>query len=139
MKKLSQLLYFCLLLSSLSLISPASFAVTLEQVLADQYGAWLLPSDENEKRWLVIHNLATFEQDKVFHIQVLAKAKEAKPWQVKRLAPHMAVSSDALIKDIIKATKGKVHPDVYVGAYQKWLASEEKNVCRTSLLQCLDK
>jgi uncharacterized protein DUF5086 len=120
----------------LALYCSTSFAVTINEVFEYEYGAWLLPEEGNIKRWIVIHNLESAKEDGLFHIEVLGRAKEDEPWQVKRIKRHMAVTPEALVINLVEPTKGKVHPDQYIGEYRAWLKSEEKFICQTSILEC---
>lgn len=113
------------------------WAVTIDEIFADTYGAWELPYDKETKRWAVINNLDSAKEEGIFHIEVLARKKGDEPWQVQRLKYHMAITHEAFIKDLVQPTKGKVHPDSYVGEYRAWLKSTEKAICNKSVLQCL--
>lgn len=113
------------------------WAVTIDEVFADPYGAWELPYDKETKRWVVIHNLDSAKEGSIFHIEVLGRKKGDEPWQVQRLKSHMAITHEAFIKGLVQPTKGKIHPDPYIGEYRAWLKSAEKVVCNTSILQCI--
>lgn len=113
------------------------WAVTIGEIFSDTYGAWELPYEKETKRWVVIHNLDSAKEDGIFHIEVLNRKKSDEPWQVQRLKYHMAITHEAFIKDLVQPTKGKVHPDPYIGEYRNWLKSADKLVCKTSILQCI--
>lgn len=127
-------------LLALVLASPAALAVSLQDVLTDEYGVWSIPADGKIKRWIVIHNLDDARQSQLFHIEILGLKKGQEPWQVMRLQNHMAITADALIKNLIAPKpKGKVYPEAFDNAYDKWLISSPQNICQTSILDCLQK
>jgi hypothetical protein len=102
---------------------------------------WQLPSTARSSRWLVIHYRAAAHLDGIYHIEVLERAIGAPEWQVKHLAPHMAISAAALRASIVKPLKrGGVYPETFNFAYAAWKAQQAQGkslVCESDVLTCL--
>lgn len=127
-------------LLAFALASPLACAVSLQDVLTDNYGVWSLPPEGKLKRWIVIHNLEDARHSQIFHIEVLGLKKGDQPWQVLHLQNHMAVTAEALAKDLTAPkAKGRVYPESFDNAFDKWLVSSPQPVCQTSILDCLQK
>lgn len=134
--KIALIMIFCL-------TSQFAAAVSIEQVYAHKAAIWSLPDDQHVKRWVVIHNLKSAAQDKVFHLEIIARNKGDKVWQVQRLVKHMAVSPQALLADIQRPlNKGAVYPEPFNNAFVLWkkqslTAEPQTMVCQSSILACM--
>ncbi|MDD2775649.1 MAG: DUF5086 family protein [Gallionella sp.] len=104
-------------------------------------GIWSIASTQQEKRWLIIHNLTAAQQSGVYHIEVIGRTKGDPVWKIKHLANHLAMSESALSRSIIAPlTKGAVYPESFENAYSKWQALNNGaggEICQTDVLQCL--
>jgi len=121
------------------LVSANVLAISLDELKGSDYGVWSISPDGDVSRWVVIHNLEDAAKSNVFHIEVLGRKIGDKPWHIIRIKKHLAISSEALLVDLeAKEDKGNVHPDQYIGEYRLWLKSEDKPVCKTSLLECIE-
>jgi hypothetical protein len=89
---------------------------------------------------VVIHNLDEASSSGIYHIEVIAREKGKPKWQIKRQAPHLAITEDALRRSIINPLKsGSVYPEPYEDAFKEWQKSSNAFICDTSVIECLSK
>lgn len=102
--------------------------------------AWILPRAANELRWL---NVIETGPDGILHVEVLGRAPRAKPWTVRHLAAHLAITPEALQASVLKyGSYGSVYPESYYWAKKNWDALAEQGkapVCTTSVMECLNQ
>jgi hypothetical protein len=102
--------------------------------------SWTLDAPQGTERWLAIHAVPT-EQDSSFHVEVMEAAIGDPPWKFHWLAPHMAISEDALRRSIRGPSRRRAdYPETYESAYRSWLvasAAGAAKTCTTAVAQCL--
>jgi hypothetical protein len=102
---------------------------------------WSIGAPSGTVRWLEIHNLEGAKAEGLYHVEVLERRSIDPPWKLKSLAPHMALTEQALRASIVAPFKrGSVYPETYDGAYAKWKSAEAENhafVCKSTVLECL--
>jgi len=102
---------------------------------------WSIAGPSGSVRWLEIHNLDTAKAGGLYHIEVLERRSIDPPWKFKTLAPHMAVTEEALRASAIAPFKrGSVHPGTYDAAFEKWKiaqANSDAFICKTTVIACL--
>ena len=100
-------------------------------------GAWSLDGPQGIKRWLFVHAVPS-DKDPNFHIEVLQAKSDDPAWQFDRLMPHMAISEAALRRSIVGQLKRRPpYPEAYDVAYRSWLESARREVCATTVTECL--
>jgi hypothetical protein len=102
---------------------------------------WSIRSDEGRVRWLEIHNLSSAAADGMFHVEVMERMSADAPSKYKTLAPHMAVTEQALRASLVAPLgKGAVFPEAYDAGYSRWKGAEAAQrafVCKVSVNACL--
>jgi hypothetical protein len=102
---------------------------------------WLLPSTRTTTLWLVIHRSEAGETDGLHHVEVLERRLGAKPWQIRRVAAHMAVRDRALRASILRPlNSGAVYPEAFDYAYAEWQRQRMEGkgfVCESNVIACL--
>lgn len=100
-------------------------------------GLWSLRAPPGRLRWVEIHAQA----GGVYHLEVLERGAADPPWQLRHLAPHLAVTGTALRASIVAPLRrGSVYPESFDSAYAQWRTLEAQGrapVCRTSIERCL--
>ena len=113
-------------------------------LFAHRAGLWSLPAIGDADRWVEIHNLDAARASGIFHVEILSRRHGAPAWQVKHVAPHLAITRAALERSVVKPLKsGAVYPESFDSAYQVWLRDERAGkhpfVCGSSVDQCLKR
>lgn len=120
------------------LCAPAAWAVGLHEHTA---GIWSIESTAQEKRWLIIHNLAEGQRADLYHIEVIARRKGEPVWKIRHLAKHLAIRQAALLRSIRQPlNKGAVYPESFLSAYQQWQQQNNGaggDICQTDVRSCL--
>jgi hypothetical protein len=102
---------------------------------------WEVHGPADKLTWLIIHNLEEAKQTGLFHIEVVARKKNAPKWAVEHVCNHLAITAEALERSVIRPlSSGKVYPESFDSAYAEWrkkAESGEKVICTTSLEDCL--
>ncbi|MCK7510905.1 MAG: DUF5086 domain-containing protein [Desulfobacterales bacterium] len=92
-------------------------------------------------RWIVIHNLDEARGSEIFHIEVIGREKGEAILGRQRIRPHMAVTLEALKRSVIKPLQtGAVYPEPFDDAHAAWekdFDAGKKDVCDTSILECV--
>jgi len=104
---------------------------------------WSITPTEKTERRIVIHNPEEARKSGIFHIEVLGRDRGDAVWQVRRLAPHMAITKAALERSVVAPLeRGAVYPEAYDDAYAGWRRENGGRggaVCRSSVSECLPK
>jgi Domain of unknown function (DUF5086) len=102
---------------------------------------WSIGAPSGSVRWLEIHNLNTAKADGLYHVEVLERRSIDPPWKFNSLAPHMALTEEALRASVVAPFKrGSVHPGTYDSAYATWKTAQAQNqafVCKSTVAACL--
>jgi len=102
---------------------------------------WSIRSDQGKVRWLEIHNLSSAAAEGMFHVEVMERMSADAPSKYKTLAPHMAVTEQALRASLVAPLgKGSVFPEAYDAGYSRWKAADAVKrafVCKVSVNACL--
>ena len=121
-------------------IAVAVIASELPNLQQHAVGIWSVSSNRNEQRWVIIHNLEEAKSSGIYHIEVIKKAKSAPPWAIKHVIAHMAITTDALQRSVLKPlNKGLVYPESFDSGLAKWRAANNGNggaICNTSISAC---
>lgn len=116
-------------------------ATAAESLETHTAGIWAIEPIAGLDRWLVIHNLEESLASGIYHIEVLARPTGEPAWRVDRIAPHMAISAEALQRSIVSPRdKGAVYPESFNDAFRAWQAEnsgEGGQICTTSVQECL--
>ncbi|NEJ73996.1 DUF5086 domain-containing protein [Rhizobium phaseoli] len=95
-------------------------------------------------RWATVYKVPDLaERDPYYHVEVIEKERHTPPWQFKRFATHLVVTSEALDRSRLKQkAKTYFYKDIeFRIAYQAWReqspAQREAVVCRTAILECI--
>ena len=115
--------------------------VSSADLLGHKWGLWALDPVGSTQRWVEIHNLIGADEHTVLHIEVLAREAGAPVWRVAHLAPHMAITVDALRRSVRKPLqRGSVYPETFDYAFAQWSRDHDAGhapICTTSVDQCL--
>jgi hypothetical protein len=102
---------------------------------------WSIAAPSGSVRWIEIHNLESAKAEGLYHVQVLERRSIDPPWKFHSLAPHMALTEEALRASVIAPFKrGSVYPETFDGGYAKWRSAQAQNhafVCKSSVTACL--
>src|SRR5262245_57705722 len=117
-------------------------AVTEHDLFAHSSGLWSLPPNGSQLRWVEIHNLSEARTSGLFHVEVLARKRNAPSWQVEHLVPHLAITTPALRKSVVAPIqRGAVYPETFDYAFSAWQKDHDKGkdapVCETTIDDCL--
>ena len=122
-----------LILSSLN-----AFAVDF---FAHRNGLWSIEPTKKMKRWIIIHDMESSVNNRVYHIEVIGRAHDAPAWQVERLVRHMAITEKALKASVKKPlTSGAVYPESFDSAYASWHLENNGRggvICDTTVRECM--
>ncbi|RFB83206.1 DUF5086 domain-containing protein [Rhizobium leguminosarum bv. trifolii] len=95
-------------------------------------------------RWATVYKVPdTAGHDPYYHVEVIEEERHTPPWQFKRLAVHIVVTSEALERSRLEQkAKTYIYKDIeFRIAYQAWRelsqAQREAVVCRTAILECI--
>lgn len=99
---------------------------------------WALKSISYDTlKWVIIREKDSTMKD-LYHVEVVSRLAKDPKYQIKRLCPHCAVTSDALVRSIDYPMKsGDVYPEQYDSERAKWNAKDSASICRTAILKCL--
>ena len=77
-------------------------------------------------------------KDQNYHVEVLQKQVSDPAWKFRWLAPHMAVTVDAL-RSSIRGTSKQLenYPETFENAYRSWAEFRSHDVCATTVESCL--
>ena len=117
-------------------------SVSVADILRHKEGLWALEPVGSVRRWIVIHNLVGADEHTVLHIEVLAQDRGAPAWRLDHLAPHMAITVDALRRSVRKPLlHGGVYPESFEYALAQWSRDRDAGqaaICTTSIERCLN-
>lgn len=79
----------------------------------------------------------------VAHVSILSKKKSSPAWEVEWINPHVAITTDALKRSVIRPLKIRAaYPERFFEAYARW-KEDAKNgiavICSTSIQDVLGK
>lgn len=130
--KLHSLLLLSLFISDF--FSPAKAALPLD-VYSTNY--WEIAGSAEKITWVEIHNSQEAKATGIAHLEVLARRKGDPVWEVQHVCPHMAITTDALQRSVLRPFHGKsVYPETYESAFARWkLAAQNGSatICTTSI------
>lgn len=100
---------------------------------------WSLAPTADGERWVEIH--AT-DPDGSLHVEVIGRRRGAPVWEIRHLAPHLAISPEALARSVGAAlARGSVYPETFDDAFARWRAARERGepvpVCTRTVDDCL--
>lgn len=111
------------------------------KLFSHQRGLWEIAPYKNQNRWIIIHNLDKARDEGIFHIEIIAREKGKKVWEILRIRKHMAITIDALERSVKRPIgTGDVYPESFLDAYSQWkknAAQGIKTICTTSVDECL--
>ena len=117
--------------------------VSSADLLRHRPGLWALEPVGATRRWVEIHNLVGADEHTVLHIEVLAQETGAPAWRLEHLAPHMAITVDALRRSVRKPLlRGAVYPESFDYGFAQWTRDQQAghaHICTTSVDQCLTR
>ncbi len=67
--------------------------------------SWLIEGPAGEKRWVEIHRSA--DETEIMHISIISRKIGAEQWEITRVVPHLAITTEALCQSVIKPAKEK--------------------------------
>jgi hypothetical protein len=118
-------------------------SIAIASNLLDKSRFWNVDSlKKGSSCWCVIRAYDSTEA--VYHIEVVCKGSKNPSWQIEKLAPHMAITPEALEKSVRKPkNKGDVYPEQYEEHKKKWdenkLNGIQPVVCKETIKECLPK
>jgi len=104
---------------------------------------WQIIGTATETRWVEIHQVEDSRQERLYHLEVLARRKGAPIWQISHIVPHMAITEPALRRSVTCASKARaVYPETFDYAYDKWRQENKTGsapICERSVAECMNK
>ena len=93
--------------------------------------------------WVEINNRKEAQTNGVAHISVITRTKGAPVWKIEWVCPHIAITTDALKRSVIRPFKARaVYPEAFYEAYGHWKTDKKKGpavICSTSVQDFLKK
>jgi len=102
---------------------------------------WSVADAPGMKRWIVIHDAGASNSTGVYHIEVIGLKAGDPAWKVIHLAPHMAITEQALADSVIEPMQsGAVYPESFNDAHAAWQAQNDGaggSVCTSTVIECM--
>jgi len=102
---------------------------------------WSVEDAPGMKRWIVIHDADVSKSTGVYHIEVIARKTGDPAYKVIHLAPHMAITEQALADSVIEPLQsGAVYPENFNDAHAAWQAQNDGaggSVCTSTVIECM--
>ncbi|CAN5430937.1 hypothetical protein BH09VER1_BH09VER1_30590 [soil metagenome] len=124
----------------LTLLLPwSSFGVTVDELYAT--ACWQIEGSRGETRWVEIYSPLEAEKSGIAHVSVLARKRGNPAWEVQRVIPHLAITTEALRASVLKPMKNeRVYPEAFEEGLRKWNEDEVRGtalVCEAPIAQYL--
>jgi hypothetical protein len=122
-----------------SLFFGGFFSVARAALPLDVYSTnyWEIAGSAEKMTWVEIHNRQEAKSTGIAHIEVLARRRSDPVWEVQHVCFHMAITTDALRRSVLRPVQVKsVYPETYEAAFARWkLAAQEGSpmICTTSI------
>lgn len=102
---------------------------------------WEITGVAGNVTWVEIHNSKEAQTNGVAYVSVITRKQGAPVWQLEWLCPHIAITTEALKRSVIRPFKTReAYPERYFEAHARWLEDQKKGVsviCSTSVQDCL--
>ena len=111
-------------------------------LLGHRPGLWSIAPDGKTDRWIEIHHLDEAKSSGVFHVEVLGRRRGDPVWKIRHIAPHLAVTTEALNRSVVEPLKrGSVYPETFDGAYAAWRKAKSEGgnapICESTVIECM--
>lgn len=98
---------------------------------------WEIAGTSKNVTWVEIHNSQEARKSGIAHVSILTKKKGDPGWELAWVHPHLAITTDALKRSVIRPLKIKgAYPEKFMEAYGRWKEDEKRgtaSVCTTSI------
>jgi hypothetical protein len=100
---------------------------------------WEVRGAAHSITWVELHDIDAADP-LVIHVEVLSRKKGDDPSEVHHLRAHLAITLDALQSSVLRPLRDKrgVYPESFDFAYKAWKESGKRDICRTTLYECVD-
>ena len=100
---------------------------------------WQVRGKPGKITWVELHDIDP-DNPSIIHVEILSRKKTDKTWHIDHLQPHVAITLDALQRSVVRPLRDKrgVYPESFDFGYKAWKESAKRDVCRTSLYECVD-
>jgi hypothetical protein len=102
---------------------------------------WEVRGAPGKITWVELHDPDPADPS-VIHVELLARKRTDKPWEVEHLRPHVAITLDALERSVVRPLRAKsgVYPESFNFGYKHWKEEADAGkrvVCSTTLYECV--
>ncbi len=118
-------------------------ATTRAGSLPDIYSTnlWEIEGKVGNQTWVEIYNCNEAKTNGIAHVSVITRIKGSPTWKIEWVAPHVAITTDALKRSVLGPFKTRgAYPEHFYEAYDRWKEEEKKGkaiICTTSLQDVL--
>jgi hypothetical protein len=103
---------------------------------------WEVRGAPGKITWVELHDIDPADPS-VIHVELLARKRTDKPWEIEHLQPHVAITFDALQRSVVRPrrTNTGVYPESFNFGYKHWREEADaakRVVCSTTLYECAE-
>jgi len=118
-----------------------AFAVSPEELYKKDY--WQIDAPPGEVRWVEIRNISEAPKTGIAHISIISRKNGAELWEVTRIVPHLAITTNALCSSVTKPIKVRgVYPEAFEEGYARWNEAQKQGkaeICSITLDEYLSQ
>lgn len=92
---------------------------------------WEIAGPPGKVTWVEIHNIPEAQTTGVAHVSIITRKKGAPVWELEWVCPHVAITTDALRRSVIRPFKTRgSYPERFNEAYYRWQQDEQKGTAQ---------